>query len=209
MSTPGVPTRAVPPRLAVVTGRDLLGFRCTACGACCRTHVVPVTHVDVARLDAALGPAADAALCWLDPADTDLTGEPETLFALPEGWRLLALARDRDGCVLLDAGGRCTVHAARPTSCRAYPFDVEVRPEGVAVSFLTSVVRRHELDGPSREADVLRTSERLRAELAEFAGLVARWNLTQRRRRVLGRARAGRNEALAWLRRRGRAGAQP
>jgi Fe-S-cluster containining protein len=89
-----------------------------------------VTRADVTRLvtHTNLGPGAFLEL--LAPDQVDLVGEPESLAELPGGPRVVVLARHGGACVFLKADSTgsesCSVHAARPLSCRAYPFD---RPE--------------------------------------------------------------------------------
>ncbi len=47
----------------------------------------------------------------------------ERYAALVQDRRGLVLRDSPDGaCILLDAEGRCTVHAAKPRQCREFPF---------------------------------------------------------------------------------------
>jgi len=160
--------------------------------------VVPVTREDVLRLATHTGlePHAFVELC--SASDVDIDGEPESLADVPEGLRLAVLARREGACIFLgsETDGRrgCTVHSARPRSCRAYPFD---RP-----SEHGSVVGLHpEALGPP-EAGQLRVlqdpSERLHwaevvrqrdVELHDHAAWLATWNRRQRLRRLLGKRR--------------------
>ena len=87
-----------------------LHFECQPdCGACCTNH-------------------EDYAYVYLEGDDVDcltafLEIEEELFFerytSLDEGY--LVLRMDQPECPFLE-GKRCTVHAARPTQCRTFPF---------------------------------------------------------------------------------------
>jgi len=50
-------------------------FRCTACGACCRSMRVVLTHLDLLRLSGAVADL-EPRLAWLGPDEVDMTDEP-------------------------------------------------------------------------------------------------------------------------------------
>lgn len=80
---------------------------CTACANCCRSVPVGLVPGDVPPLAAALGlPEQEVIACYVDRRAGARQGE----------WGILRGAP----CPLLD-GGRCSVYAYRPGSCRAYP----------------------------------------------------------------------------------------
>lgn len=91
---------------------DGLRFECTQCGHCCHVrgtyaHVY-LDDFEVARLAHYLGLTVGA-------FKRTYTFEDEL------GWTQLRF--ESDHCPLLDPQtNRCTVHAARPTQCRTYPF---------------------------------------------------------------------------------------
>ncbi|UCE85316.1 MAG: YkgJ family cysteine cluster protein [Deltaproteobacteria bacterium] len=89
--------------------RGGLRFACTECGACCTggAGYTWVGEADAARLAAQRGLSLDA------------FGR-RYLRRVGERYALLEDRRTGD-CVFLERG-RCSVYAARPAQCRAYPF---------------------------------------------------------------------------------------
>lgn len=112
-----------------------------------------------------------------------MTGEPETFVVLPEGRRLMTLAWQGGGCVLLD-GDSCGVHPARPLSCRLYPFDVALGKRGGIrrLQLLDTTDCPHEWGVTAPERSVAELHTMHRNELTRFAGLVSEFNQRQRHR---------------------------
>ena len=77
-----------------------------------------------------------------------MSGEPDGFIELCTGRRLMVLRRENDACHLLDDDQRCSVYAARPRDCEAFPFEVEASPIGSAVG--EARIRRLELLKPER-----------------------------------------------------------
>jgi Fe-S-cluster containining protein len=187
-------------------------FVCDLCGSCCRTHRVPITATDLRRLKKAESPRCDSSIDdwveWLSPEAVDMTGEPETFVQTQNGRRLLVLRHNSWGCVFLNREGGCSIHSARPSACRTYPFD---RPDPADSSLLGLVPGQlcPRQTGYSDTAagcgsdtpefvDALTTRDR---DLSAYAELVSRWNSRQRTRLRLGRrAQSGRDFIAALLR---------
>ena len=85
------------------------GFTCLRCGACCRWPGSVLLEEG--------GADAAAAELGLDvPTFIDRYAE------LARNRAQLTLREREDGaCVLLDAGNRCRIYAARPKQCREFP----------------------------------------------------------------------------------------
>jgi Fe-S-cluster containining protein len=149
---------------------------CRACGACCRTVRVPLTDLDLFRLQQATGQSREQLVDWLTPNEVDMTGEPESFVWLAAGRRLLTLAHRAGGCCLLDASGRCSAYAARPQSCRLYPWD------GAAA--LPGATCDHAREAPPDCAELAAV---LRVELGRYTDRVVAYNRRQRLRRWLRR----------------------
>jgi Fe-S-cluster containining protein len=182
--------------------RPALGFRCSRCAECCRTIRVPLTGADVQRLVAAGRPTAEFTE-WLSPDELDMTGEPETAVLTRAGRRFLVLAH-RDGACCFLQEERCSAHSARPATCVAYPFHVQVADDadgagadrGVhaergAAAAPPPVIER--LGGPceperepEREA-ILAACRAVRDELGGYVTCVQEWNRQMRLRQRIGR----------------------
>ena len=161
-----------------------LGFRCTRCGQCCRTHRVPLTDADLKRLIDATGLGEEQIVEWLSPLEIDMTGEPETFVELRAGRRLMTLAWRDDGCRFLEDDGACSVHAARPAACAAFPYALE---QG-SLELLPLGVCEPGWDGPADPAPWHASCEQLERELESYVERVAEHNRRQRRLRLAGRS---------------------
>jgi Fe-S-cluster containining protein len=178
---------------------DPLGFRCTGCGNCCRALRVAVTASDVARLMAATGKAPTELVEWLAPSAVDMTGEPDSFVELSQGRRLMVLAQTDGACRLLDASDRCTVYAARPLDCQAFPFDFEPsRPTALRLQLLPLSGCDHAQDGQQDRAALEAVDAQRWRELSTYQQQVGVWNRLARHRRRLGHRVGSAAEFLAF-----------
>lgn len=177
----------------MASGLALARFRCTGCGNCCRGLRVPLTHADLARIARASARFASELVEWLAPDQVDMSGEPSSLVELDVGRRLMVLRHASGGCSFLD-GDACSIHPARPASCRAYPLDASFgRRGGIRRLRLMrdGVDCRHELDAVAERAAIRQDHRSLAAELRRYQRLVLDFNRLQRRRRRLSRRLLG------------------
>ena len=153
---------------------------CAACGACCRSFVVPVAGQDVWTLLTRLHLAAEAFLVVC----RQMTPSPGG-FRLQRGGALHALALAKQGhfaagqpCVFLatspDGSSRCRVYADRPAVCRRYPMTLSDSGVGQRADSLCPPDAWPD-DEPQRPAwraalDQLRLQQDIYAEVA------TRWN---------------------------------
>jgi len=164
-------------------------LRCTGCGECCRGLRVPLTLADLRRLGSATGLGAAELVEWAPPDEVDISGEPGSLVLLPQGRRVMLLAQRDGSCRFLDVESRCTVHAARPAACRAYPLHASFGERGGVkrLRVLRGIDCRYELAGPPELAAIRREHLALRRELAAHHEAVASFNRSQTLRRRLGK----------------------
>lgn len=90
-------------------------FQCTQCGACCRGQpgaYVFVTDAEIETIRQGLG---------LPPGQLPM----RYLLRTEEGHLSLQL-KATGNCVFLDAQGKCSIYAFRPSQCRTYPFWPEI-----------------------------------------------------------------------------------
>lgn len=157
-----------------------LRFGCSGCGRCCRDLHVPLTLADARRLPA-------SAVAWRAPHEVDMTGEPESFVILPEGRRVMMLARVGGVCVFL-RDDRCSVHAQRPAACRLYPFDVSTgRKGGIRrLRVLQPNLCTGDTQGFTNPVHLAQQHAAHRAELEAHVAAVQTFNRRQRRRRRAG-----------------------
>jgi Fe-S-cluster containining protein len=173
------------PLLPRFEGAHALAFRCTGCGACCKTLRVAVTHHDVSRLMRATGRPASELVAWLGPDEVDMTGEPETFVELGAGRRLLVLAQRNGACTLLGPDARCGAYDARPRDCELFPFAPELGGDGALASLelLPFSACEAAFDGDNAARELAAAHARREHELSEYRERVHAWNRLARRRR--------------------------
>lgn len=108
---------AEPPSMAAAPQpwyQDGLRFGCTRCGACCRSRgYLWLSPPDIVRLAEHLGLSVEAFRAG-HTREVVIEGQDQpgiSVIMAPHGCRFLD-----------DATNECTVHAARPTQCRTFPF---------------------------------------------------------------------------------------
>jgi Fe-S-cluster containining protein len=182
-------------------GEAHLAFRCTGCGACCKTLRVAVTHHDVRRLVTATGTAASELVAWLAPDEVDMTGEPETFVELGAGRRLMVLAQRDGACALLDRDDRCRAYASRPRDCELFPFDPELAEDGTLRRLALLPFSGCEADagGENDPGELVLGHARRELELGEYRERVRAWNRLAVRRRRFGHTVGGSAAFLAFV----------
>ncbi len=130
-----------------VSLHDRIPFRCTCCGECCR-HVrqsVPVESLDAFRLTRLLRERDEEILCMDDFVEryTELALLDECGYFM----LMLKVAGADDACIFLKEN-RCAVHAAKPRTCRLYPFVAGIGDDG-RPEYLVSREKTHHFKGPA------------------------------------------------------------
>ena len=191
-----LPVFAPPP-----TRHAHLGFRCTECGACCKSLRVAVTHHDVLRLVHATGKAAAELVAWLAPDEVDMTGEPETFVELGPGRRLMVLAQRDGACTLLGPDNRCQAYAARPRDCELFPFDPELARDGAlqTLELLPFPACEATSDGSNDAHELAASHVRRERELDDYRQRARAWNQLALRRRRFGHPVGGSARFFAFL----------
>ncbi len=128
-----------------------------------------------------------------------MSGEPESFVELPQGRRLMTLARREGACHLLGADQRCSVYEARPLDCRLFPFDVKRHAGKSEVTLLALSDCDYELDGDNDPLLIEAQDGRRWRELAAYQARVASWNRAALRRRWLRRPLRSVSEYLGFL----------
>ena len=114
-----------------ISPRERVPFHCNCCGECCR-HVrqsVPLESPDVFRLTRLLRERDKGVICM-----DDFVARYTELALLDEcGYFMLMLKVTGvdDACIFLKEN-RCMVHAAKPRTCRIYPFVAGIGDDGIS-----------------------------------------------------------------------------
>lgn len=168
---------------------DLLRFRCSGCGNCCKEPVLPLTNEDVRRLAAATGDEPADFVRFLPSSAIAMDHEPEAFLRLRQGRRVMTLRQSNGRCRYLTSEDRCSVHDARPLGCRVFPLDATFGKRDGRLRRLTLIQAttcEYELDGRQ-------SVPRLRRLTADYEAANARWHLwiAEWNRRQASRARRG------------------
>jgi len=175
---------------AMASGLGHLRFRCTECGNCCRDLRVPLTQADLRRLVDQSGLPASEVVDWLPTDRVDLIGEPGSLVVLDHSSKrsLMTLAQRAGACRFLDEHERCGAYAARPASCRLYPFNPSFGSRGGLrrLRLLAGTRCDYARDGDN-DPHALREADQQRwAEHRSYLARIEIWNRLQRHRARIG-----------------------
>lgn len=180
---------------------DLLKFRCTGCGNCCKDPLLPLTDADVERITKSTGDDARDVVRFVDRNAIDMDDEPEAFAALRPGKRVMILRHEGGGCRYLGDDDRCTIYGARPLGCRIFPFDPKFDRNGKLrrLKLIPATDCKYELDGQN-DPDAIRVlHQRYEAANAAYQARIAEWNRLQRARRRSGRQAQTSQDFLKFL----------
>lgn len=146
-----------------VSSDDYFRYDCSGCGDCCRNirDSVMVVSLDLFRLARFLG---------LDTSEVCLRYTDTAFLAWGFPVLMLKTKQHIDACVFLRSS-RCSVHSAKPRTCRAYPLGVGPDDDnpGEWLNFIVSKKQHHFTGRHRRVGDWL--GENLTPEDREFVAL--------------------------------------
>jgi Fe-S-cluster containining protein len=163
--------------------RELLQFRCTCCGDCCREPIVLITDEDIRRIAARTGQAAVDIVDFYAPAEIEWSKKKPGWIKLKSKRKILGLRRTKESCQYQGDDDRCTIYEHRPVACRRYPFNLEMDEDG-DIEFLSisnAVECPYELDGQISLEQLKATSIWEDAEEGPYHELVKKWNRRKNR----------------------------
>ena len=154
--------------------------KCGRCGSCCRIPLVPVTHRDVARLVKRTGFPAGKIVRFCHISEMDYDEESGLWILFRSGKRAMVLRRRSGRCIFQTPARACAFYAARPQTCRTFPYSVDF------ADVKNSVVDEIRLNGAlkcnalkCKEIDVDFLIDNVRKENRDdraYHKLVKRWN---------------------------------
>ncbi len=184
-----------------MTIRELLKFRCTGCGNCCKDPLLPLTDEDLSVLSRHTGRDPLDLVKFVGADDIDMDDEPEGFALLKQGRRAMVLKHARGGCMYLGDDNRCTVYTHRPLGCRIFPFDPTFSRSGrlVRLKLIQATECLYELDGQNNVRNLESLNQRYETAMTRYRAKIADWNREQRQRKRQGKAAQTARQFLNFL----------
>ncbi len=183
---------------AVRDWEELLKFRCTGCGNCCRETIVMLTDHDVRRIIDGTGKAPREFVRFFGEGEIKMVKRHPFWVQLATRRAVMGLRWGRNRCILLDKEDRCTVYEHRPLACREHPFNITLADSGTVTNLSLSKVVEcpYELDGKVSKKELRAICKWNEDESEDYQGRIKDWN----RRRTGERTRTNFMEFLgfAW-----------
>ena len=154
---------------------------CSRCGDCCRIPIVPVTHKDVARLVKLTGKTANRLVRFCSSDEMSYDDESGLWITFKSGKYAMVLRKKKSGeCIFQTVDHACAVYAARPQTCRTFPYSVEFEDDSVKVVekiTLNKVMKCNAKKCSSIDIETLVNNARKEnREDKAYHRLVKRWN---------------------------------
>jgi Fe-S-cluster containining protein len=174
--------------------KELLRFRCTGCGNCCKEPLLPLTAGDVRRISEHTGDKPKDFIRWVDRHGIEMDDEPEGFVMLRQGKRVMVLRHEGGGCTYLGDDNRCTIYEARPLGCRIFPFDPTFGKDGKLrrLKLIQAADCLYELDGKNNVKETQEASD-------DWHDKIAEWNKVQKKNKRSGRAAGTASQFFAFL----------
>ena len=181
--------------------RELLKFRCTGCGNCCKDPLLPLTHEDLAELAKRTLSDPMKLVRFVGRDAIDMDDEPEGFALLPQGRRVMVLKHVNERCMYLGPDDRCTVYTFRPLGCRVFPFDPTFSKSGklVRLTLIQATDCRYELNGQNSVKGLMQLNRRYDDAMQRYHGMLAQWNQRQRSRKRQGKPVQSARKLLEFL----------
>lgn len=105
-------------------------FRCLKKGLCCIKYWIPVTHLDLFRLEMYGGIDVVSVVRLVNSRVFRAQGKVPRIRFRGEEHYLALRSRSNRACIFLTKSGKCSVHPFKPLVCRFYPFVYSVKGNG-------------------------------------------------------------------------------
>ncbi len=162
---------------------ELLKFRCTGCGNCCRETVVCISTEDVERIVDGTGKSPEEFVDFFPEDEVNLDKRNPLWVRFTKGRAVMALRWKRNRCVFLTPDDQCSIYEHRPVTCRQHPFEVTLSKTGAVERLALSRVAEclYESDGKVTRRSLRALLNWNEREADAYSEKVKTWN---RRRRI-------------------------
>jgi len=158
---------------------------CARCGDCCRIPIVPVTHRDAARLVKLTSKPVNRLVRFCSSEEMSYDDESGLWITFRSGRYAMVLRKKKSGkCIFQTADRACSAYAARPQTCRTFPYSVEFDDDGnrdAAKISLNKIMKCSAKRCAGIDLDaLLQNAHRESREDKAYHRLVKRWNESAR-----------------------------
>ena len=154
--------------------------KCARCGNCCREPVVPITHKDLARLIKSTGRAVREIVRFCPLSEMEYDPEAGLWITFGASKRAMVLRRRSGGCIFQTDQNACSVYAARPQTCRTFPYSVHFEDKGdktVSEISLNDILNCNVIKCSKVDIDaIINDVRKENRDDKEYYKLVKRWN---------------------------------
>jgi hypothetical protein len=161
--------------------KELLRFRCTGCGNCCKEPLLPLTAGDVRRISEHTGDKPKDFIRWVDRHGIEMDDEPEGFVMLRQGKRVMVLRHEGGGCTYLGDDNRCTICKLR------------------RLKLIQAADCLYELDGKNNVKEMRELDARTQEASDDWHDKIAEWNKVQKKNKRSGRAAGTASQFFAFL----------
>jgi Fe-S-cluster containining protein len=156
--------------------------KCARCGDCCRIPVVPVTHRDVARLVKHTGLPVGKLVRFCPSSEMAYDEDSGLWIKFKSAKRAMVLRKRGERCIFQTPERACSAYAARPQTCRTFPYSMEFDGRKVTEITLNEVMKCNAIKCTKGCIDidtVVANVKKENREDSEYHKLVKQWNLSR------------------------------
>lgn len=157
---------------------DLLKFRCTGCGNCCKETIVMLTDHDLRRIVEGTGRAPNEFVRFFGEDEINIAKRHPFWIRMANRRVIMALRWGRNRCIFLDKEDMCTIYEDRPVACREHPFNITLSETGAVQDLSLSKVSEclYELDGKIPKRTLSAVCKWNEGESEEYHERIKSWN---------------------------------
>jgi len=116
-------------------------FHCLRCGVCCTRYWIPLSHLDLFRLEF-YGDVDVYFAVVLRNIFIYRSSKHYPVIEFKDRKYYLSLRNFHGRCIFLSDSGECLVHGFKPLACRFYPFKYTVMNNDISIEVEKTAVRK-------------------------------------------------------------------